>query len=309
MRTLLRRELLCGLGALTAGLSTRCAATPRAILDHPSRMTDDPRVGVFVSTPETFSTASYWIEGPEGLVVIDAQLLPSMALRALELAERVTARRAVLCVVLHPDPDRYGGVGVYRDRSIRVVSSRQVVAAIPAVDRERRAALTERFGERYLSRVVLPEVFGDRSQVLAAAGLRLNATVFGQGSSAGHVVIEWEGHVFMGDLVTPGFHARLDDADIDAWVQRLSEARELRPRWIHPGRGATGNSDLIDDQIGYLRYVQRQVREARPHGTPEREELAGLCRRIEARFANYGRPEVLPSGVSAEYSRQAARNR
>lgn len=301
-----RRGLLSCAGA---ALAAACASGPRPSLDHPARMRDDPRVGVFVSSPWGFTTSSYWIEGPDGLVLIDAQFLPSAARRALDLAESVTGKRAVLCVVLHANPDKYNGVGVYRDRGVRVVSARQVVERIPVIDVERRASFAARYAPDYPERLALPDAFGDSTQSLSAAGLRLNAHVLGPGCSNAHVVVEWEGHVFTGDLVANRNHSWLKEADIDGWVQRMSEVRELRPRWVHPGRGPTGGSDLLDDEVTYLRFVQGLVRETRPRSPADPEAIAEVRRRVEARYPGYGFPVFLALGVAEEYRRQAERNR
>src|SRR3954454_20682508 len=69
----------------------------------------DPRVGTYVSSPWGFSTSSYWIEGPTGLVVIDTQFLPSAAEEMLAWAEQTTGKKVVLAIVLHPNPDKFNG--------------------------------------------------------------------------------------------------------------------------------------------------------------------------------------------------------
>jgi hypothetical protein len=50
-------------------------------------------VDVFISEPRTLSTASYWIEGTDGVVLIDTQFLPKDGLCSLEAAKKNTADR------------------------------------------------------------------------------------------------------------------------------------------------------------------------------------------------------------------------
>jgi hypothetical protein len=44
-------------------------------------------VGVYVSPAKSYSTASYWIEGAQGLILIDTQFLPKEGLLAIELRD------------------------------------------------------------------------------------------------------------------------------------------------------------------------------------------------------------------------------
>ncbi|HLL53067.1 MAG TPA: hypothetical protein VK447_05935, partial [Myxococcaceae bacterium] len=88
----------------------------------------DPRVGTYVSSSWGFNTSSYWIEGPEGLILIDTQFLLSAADEFVTWAEKVTGKKAVLAIVLHANPDKFNGTSVLRKRGIKVVTSAQVRA-------------------------------------------------------------------------------------------------------------------------------------------------------------------------------------
>ena len=85
----MRRSLwMLGLLALAA-----CGGPPGPPAAAPARGAQafrfeaDPRVGVYVSRPWGFTTSSYWIEGPDGLIVVDTQFLPSAAADLLDRAE------------------------------------------------------------------------------------------------------------------------------------------------------------------------------------------------------------------------------
>jgi len=91
------RSLVFALGSLlgacaTAARPSEAPAPSSAEVAPPAReggtverLPHAPRVGRYVSSKWGFSTVSYWIEGPEGVVVIDTQFLPSAA---AELVER-----------------------------------------------------------------------------------------------------------------------------------------------------------------------------------------------------------------------------
>ena len=303
--TTTRRGFLAGMAALTAACATtsRNAPDPRA----PHVDARDPRVGTFVSSPWGFSTSSYWIEGPTGLILLDAQFLPSAAERFVTLAESVTGKRAELAIVLHANPDKYNGVGTLRRRGVRVVSARQVVERIPEIDVERRESFAERYRPDYPTELVLPESFGDRPQELQAAGLTVKAHVLGAGCSNAHVIVEFDGHVFPGDLIASRTHSWLKEADIDAWLRRVEDMRAMRPRFVHPGRGPNGGPELLDQEDRYLRLAQRLVREASPRMPEDPAAILRIRERMEQEYPGYGFPVFLQLGIPMEWRRQAER--
>jgi glyoxylase-like metal-dependent hydrolase (beta-lactamase superfamily II) len=264
-------------------------------------------VGTFVSSPWGFSTSSYWIEGPTGLILVDAQFLPSAAERFVDAAERETGKRAELTVVLHANPDKYNGVGALRRRGIRVVSARPVIERIPAIDEERRRFFAERYRPDYPESLTLPESFGDATTQLTAGGATVTAHVLGAGCSNAHVVVEFDGHLFPGDLVAHQNHSWLKEADLDAWLARMDDLRARRPRFVHPGRGPNGGPELLDAETRYLQLAQRLVREASPHGEPDPQAVERIRAEIDRTYPGYGFAVFLALGIPAEWRRQAAR--
>lgn len=294
-----RREWM--LGALAA---TACAGTQRAV--SAARGADGP-VGTFVSSPWGFSTSSYWIEGPTGLILVDTQFLPSAAERSIAAAEGATGKRVELAIVLHANPDKYNGVGVLRRRGVRVVSARQVVERIPEIDRERRVFFAERYAPDYPDHLELPEVFGDSTTTLTAGGVTVTAHVLGAGCSNAHVAVEHDGHVFPGDLVASANHSWLKEADVDAWLQRMDDLRAMRPRRVHPGRGPNGGPELLDAETEYLRRAQRLVADAHPRMPEDAAAIERIQQEIVAAYPGYGFEVFLRLGIPAEWRRQAAR--
>lgn len=228
------------------------------------RLAVDPRIGVYTSIPWGFDTASYWIEGPEGLVFIDTQFLLSAATESIDKAEAITGKKVKLAIVLHPNPDKFNGTTVFQSRGIRVVTSAQVLAKIPSVHEDRKKSFYERHKPDYPADAARPESFGETTQEISAAGVKVKAHVLGTGCSAAHVVIEYEGHVFVGDLVGNGTHAWIEIGEIDQWLTRLAEIAAMKPKFVHPGRGATGGPELVDWEVGYLRRVLEEIAKEKP---------------------------------------------
>jgi glyoxylase-like metal-dependent hydrolase (beta-lactamase superfamily II) len=284
------------------------AALPRGasvVLSHPEDE-GDTRVGTYVSSSWGFSTRSYWIEGPSGLILIDAQFLPSAAEEFVNWAERTTGKKARLAIVLHANPDKFNGTGVFQKRGIKVVTSQQVRDAIPAIHEKRTRAFAARYAPDYPTTLALPDSFGDVTTQLQAAGLTVKAHVLGGGVSQAHVVVEWEGHVFVGDLVANGTHSWLELGLTPAWLDRLEEIRALEPANVHPGRGASGDARLLTEQARYLRDVMDTV--AAQHPTLPRNDaaLATVKQTLEARYPAHRFAIFLDIGLPAEWARQAA---
>jgi glyoxylase-like metal-dependent hydrolase (beta-lactamase superfamily II) len=281
-----------------------CAAAPRVPAGAELTLSPgDGRVGEYVSSWRGFRTSSYWIEGPTGLVLIDTQFLPSAAEEMVAWAEKVTGKKAVLAIVLHPNPDKFNGTETLRKRGIRVITSKAVAELIPAVHQLRTGWFYDRFKPDYPVATPQPEAFSPPE--LEAAGLRLRLHALGPGCSQAHLVVEHAGHVFVGDLVTRGFHAWLELGMLDEWLKRLDEIRALRPERVHTGRGGSGEPELLARQQEYLRAVKAiLLKHGARGGRPWTEKLAERIQaEVVARYPAYDYPRFVANGLEESWDR------
>jgi len=274
----------------------------------------DPRIGTYVSSSWGFNTSSYWIEGPEGLILIDTQFLLSATEEFVNWAEKMTGKKAVMAIVLHANPDKFNGTGVLEKRGIKVVTSAQVRSLIPSVHEKRLKAFYDRYKPDYPKELadVLPDAFGDSDAELTAGGITVQAHVLGAGCSEAHVVVEFEGHLFVGDLVANLSHSWLEIGKIDEWLQRISEIRELKPDFIHPGRGPSGDDRLLDRQEDYLRTVLAEITaERRKPGSagPTDQAVERVKQRLLKKYVGYSYVLFLDFGIPAVWRQQAAHNK
>lgn len=273
---MLRRSLISAVGIVLAPGLTSAQAQSSA------------KIGKFTSEKRAYSTHSYWIEGPTGLVLIDTQFLPSDAAKFVDLAERSTGKKVVLAVVLHPNPDKFNGVTTLQARGIKVVTSQQVLDLIPAVHKVRLGWFYEDYKPDYPKDAPRPESFGTQTTALVAGGLQIRLHVLGgAGCSQAHVVAQVDDALFVGDLLTSKGHAWMELALFEDWLKRLDELAALQPKIIYPGRGDTGDATLIEANRNYLQTVRRIVLGEQPSG-----ELGFLKRRaikgkITDAFPNY----------------------
>ncbi|WP_257979084.1 MBL fold metallo-hydrolase [Corallococcus exiguus] len=300
------------LAATLAAVLWGCGATQPVVETHyRSRSLQeqgDLRVGEYISSQWSLQTASYWIEGPEGLVLIDTQLLPSALRKELAFAKDVTGKEAKLAIVLHANPESFNGTALLKELGVTVVTSGPVRERIPAVHEKWAPSLFKQYWNgRYPRELVLADSFGDSTRELSAAGVTLKVHVLGAGSSAAHVVVEWEGHLFTGDLVARDTHTWFEGGDTTEWLQRLDELRALKPKWIHPGRGLPGGPELLDAQTAYVQAVREEVTRERRSEHPSGDPLAAVEAKLKERYPGHAYARLLPHLVRAEWARQAPR--
>ncbi len=263
-------------------------------------------IGIYTSDERSFTTASYWLEGKDGVVLIDTQFLLSEAEKFIAAAERATGKKVVMAFVLHPNPDKFNGIEVLQKRGIKVVTSRQVKALIPEVHQIRLDWFYSQYQPEYPLETPSPESFGDKTREFNVAGMKLTAHVLGPGCSAAHIVVQTGQRLFVGDLVSNRAHAWLELGLIDEWVARLNQLKALNPSKIYPGRGEVAGPGLLDEQIGYLMRVHSYIAAENPKG-----EL-GLIRKwllrfkITRSFPEYRYPTFMSDGLPAVWKRVAS---
>lgn len=269
-------------------------------------------LGMFVSTPWTFSTRSYVIEGPTGLVFVDLQFTPGQATHLVDDAERAMRKKAALGIVLHPNPDKFNGTETLQKRGARVVTSAQVKAAIPAVFKQRTEAFLSRYAPDWPKVTPAPDTFGDHTTELEAGGTRVKLHVLGAGCSESHVVAEWDGddgkHVFVGDLVGNKTHAWLELGRTDEWLARIAEIRALKPAHVHPGRGDSAGPELLDAQRKYLEDVVAIVAAEKPAMPMPAGAKERVKAKILALYPGYDFEVFLDLGLPAVWEHVAKKN-
>lgn len=239
------------------------------------RFPQDPTVGVFTSSPWSFCTSSYWIEGPTGVILIDTQFLLSDAAHFVEVAEQATGKKVVLAVVLHANPDKFNGTAILQQRGIRVVTSQQVRDLIPSVHEKRVQAFYDRYAPDYPKDEPQPDVFGDQFITVEAGGVSLHLYPTGAGCSEAHVLAQYKDHVFVGDLVANQSHTWLEIGKYQDWYQRLDDIRALQPLYVHPGRGPSGDVRLVNQEREYINFVVSSVRNAQNTQNDPQKNLVG----------------------------------
>lgn len=264
---------------------------------------NDYIIGSYTSSPWGFSTNSYWIAGPDGIILIGTQFLPSAAIDAVETAESYTGKKVKLAIVLHANPDKFNGTQILKSRGIEVVTSNAVQQLIPAVDEKRRSWFYQRYAPDYPDRLVLPDALPPAQKTLQAAGLTLKLHHFGPAVSEAHMVVEFDRHLFVGDLVANQNHAWMELGFSDSWIDLLENLQALDPTVIHPGRGHAKGAELLSEQITYLQFVQQAVAKYFDQKIISDDKKQAIIAEITEQYPDYGNEYFLNIGIPAEYRR------
>ena len=267
-------------------------------------------IATYTSIPWGFSTNSYVIEGPTGLIAVDTQFLPSAAEELIQRAEAATKKNFVLAIVLHANPDKFNGTATFQKHGVRVITSAQVKSVMAEVHAKRLRAFYDRYRPDYPKELPTPEVFGDVSTQIEAGGVTLKLHVLGAGCSEAHVVVQHRHSVFVGDLVANRAHSWLEIGKTDAWLSRLSEIRAMSPTVVYAGRGGSGPARLLDDEEAYLRKVMAIVAtevetQGKANDDADSDEATLRAENaIKSAYPDYRYPVFLKIGLPAEFARQ-----
>jgi hypothetical protein len=208
---------------------------------------------------------------------------------------------------LHPNPDKFNGVEVFKKRGIPILTSEQVRALIPSVHEDRHHWFYDRYKPDYPDKAPIPDSFGSATKTLDQAGVPVKVHVLGPGCSEAHVVVEFEKNIFAGDLITSLNHSWLEIGKIDEWLARLEYIRKLGPEYVHPGRGPSGGPEVLDRQVQYLKKVKELVLKERPRGKPNEKILSDLQKKLEDLYPLYGNEYFLEIGLPAVWESMAKR--
>ncbi|HEX2063743.1 MAG TPA: MBL fold metallo-hydrolase [Acidimicrobiales bacterium] len=208
---------------------------------------------------------------PDGVIVLDSQLLPRHAEAVLRDIRARTDQPIRYVTNSHHHPDHSFGNQVFAAEGAELVSSYFTARLIDASAFWYLMFLSGMYGEHLPRGYAVPRNTFVRSRELwlGRTAVQLfeftdSTTVAGESIDMTMAWLPQAKVLHVGDVVWPGSHTFFcDGTSVPDWFIQLDHVRELvrelQPRVIVPGHGAPGDVGMIDAQERYLRAVASMV--------------------------------------------------
>jgi glyoxylase-like metal-dependent hydrolase (beta-lactamase superfamily II) len=208
---------------------------------------------------------------PDGVVVIDSQLLPRHAEAVVADIRARTDKPIRYVSNSHHHPDHVFGNPVFLDQGAELVSSYFTARMIDGSGFWYLMFLSGLFGDNLPQGYAVPRntFVKSRELWLGKTVVQLfeftdSTTVAGESVDVTMAWFPKARVLHVADVVWPGSHTFFaDGTSVPDWFLQLGHLRELvselQPTVIVPGHGAPGDVGMIDAQERYLRSVARMV--------------------------------------------------
>ncbi|MFI7700183.1 MBL fold metallo-hydrolase [Nonomuraea sp. NPDC049480] len=250
----------------------------------------DLTIHTYTAAEAGLNVNSYLVETPDGVVVVDTNLLNS---DIAALVTRVAALRKPLLgvFVTHAHPDHFNGVNALVDgQDVPVYATSGVASAIREIADAKRAQWGPVYGEEWPAVTAYPTVELADGQQVVIDGVTYTAREVGPAESHAdsYFLARTEGGkpvAFIGDLAFHGVHPYTADGHGALWLDALdalsAELAEITR--LLPGHGTPAGPELFTAQRQYLLYYREVVRHL-ADGAPALDDAAKaeLDRRLQA---------------------------
>ena len=254
-------------------------------------------IWVYSSPDYTLDVNTVCAFTPEGVVVLDSQLLPRHAEAVVRGIRERTDKPIRFVSSSHHHPDHTFGNQVFVDAGAQLISSYFTARLIDSHSFWYQMFLSGLYGEHLPQGYVMPHETFVRSRELWLAKTVVQLFEFTDSTTvAGEsvdVTMAWFPQakvLHVADVLWVGAHTFFaDGTSVPDWFFQLDHVRdlvnELKPKVIVPGHGAPGDACMIDAQERYLRKVAGIVEE--------------YCRGGEAGLTDEGKAKLRQEIVNA----------
>lgn len=251
---------------------------------------------------------SYWLEGPDEILVFDTQ-------REIDLAERVvtaieaTGKPVTAIVISHYDPGHFGGIRAFSNAfpDAEILMSEGVAEQIERDLSGYTEMLREAQGDDYRAPPEPTRLITNREELIVS-GIPVIVHIV-EGSEAETLTmlsIPSERALLASDIVANRMHPDFTDANVDSWPRALDRiAREFNGYTLFPGHGDPGPTNLLAaNQIAYISFVRGQVeRDILSDDVASEAEINAAITAIQSNYPGWesatGRPAQLRRNLEA----------
>lgn len=225
----------------------------------------------FTSDEHGFKTHSVFYDDGEEVIVVDAQFLPSIADQLIDTIRDKTDSPITKVIVTHPNPDKFNGLGRFKELGAEIISSQATADDLPMVHAYKRNFWVNVAGainaEDYPELTKIDVTYSNKKVLTTKTGEHITLIQLpGDAMSSDHTVVLFNDKdaLFVGDLIHNGTHAWLEgplhngvpQPNISAWIKTLEQLRDIDAHKVLGGRGDWGDLDnSVEEQIIYLQRV------------------------------------------------------
>ena len=242
--------------------------------------------------PGPGSVNSYWLEGPDEVLVFDTQGRLDLARRIVTAIER-TGKPVTAIIISHYHPDHFGGL-------------QEFLEAFPDAELLMPEAVAEQIGRDLSGHVErLREIHGDEYEMppdphgvlsdgdeLEVSGVPVMVRMVEGAESTPIAMLEIPSQraVIVSDVVTNSMHPELAAANLDSWPRVLDRlSRQFSDYTVYPGHGDPGPAGLLfANQQAYLAFMRQIVdHDILEDGTASDAEVNEALATIRSRYAGW----------------------
>ena len=252
------------------------------------------------------------IVGDDGVMVVDAQATPVMAVEVIERVRKITDKPIKYVLLTHYHAVRVLGASAYQDATIIASDvTRQLIAERGKEDMDSEIG---RFPRLFRAVESIPGLtwptltFPDQTSIwLGKREVRIMH--IGRGHTAGDVIafVPDAGIVFSGDLVEYKSACYCGDAHFTDWPQTLDHLAEFEAQALVPGRGAAlATPAKVAEGIAmtsdFLSTLYGSVSASVAEGRSLKETFVAAREVMDPKFSSFAIYEhCLPFNVSRAY--------
>ncbi len=265
-----------------------------------STNTTFPRIHNYTSSPPG-PVNSWFIEGANGIVIIDTQRTLSEAENALNMIKQIN--KPILGVIItHPHPDHIGGTAVLLNGTSNIpIYSTQLTYDIMKNDTGGLIALTKQLhGDDYPDQVVLPNRILKSGEIITIDGITYDFDDIGPGEAGDMMLIYLPKQklLFTGDVVNDRMHPALIEGRSLDWIKQLEYIGQnySDARILFPGHGQSGSPKaLLDQQLEYINTFKSLVeQQMQVTGNITEEGKTRIKSELQRLYPNYLHVASLP---------------
>jgi glyoxylase-like metal-dependent hydrolase (beta-lactamase superfamily II) len=236
---------------------------------------------------------SYAVETPNGVFLIDAQLLRSQARQFKTVVEAI-GKPVLGIFITHSHPDHYSGLEVLTgaNPTVPIYATQAALEAMQQLDDERRSVWKPMFGEEYADYMVTPTHVVTAGQALVVDGVTFSVQELGLGETTDMTVLHLPTYnaLFAADVVYNRVHPWLGEGHSHAWVKQIEFCMSTYAdaEIVFGGHGDAGGTGIFGEYMAYLLFCRKLVKDAIARGqvtTTEHREQLKL--RLMTRYPGY----------------------